>query len=175
MALDFWRLTLCVVRWNPLAMALQSGRGDRKCKHLVNPTDYMLGCYQMLGWFMYYWLLNCMLNCMIKHFYSSLPFLVCGLLVCGFLLLLWSSIYWCEQMWEFLVIAVATGVLQLIWAWFGVWLTLEPTSKSYYYVVIPCLWASFWFPVEPFNFVHDILVCLVFILDYSWTTVILDA
>jgi len=51
---------------------------------------------------------------MIKEsFYSSLPSCLLMCLVCGSLLLWWSSIYWCEQMWEILVIVVATGMLQL--------------------------------------------------------------
>jgi len=85
MALNVWRLTLCVVGWNPLAMALQSSKGHHKCKHLVNLTDYMypdnwvlescIVCHHMFGWFMHLWLLNCMLNCMINPFYSSLSFL----------------------------------------------------------------------------------------------------
>jgi len=37
-------------------------------------------------------------------FYSSLPFLLVVCFVCGFLFLRWSSIYWCEQMWQLLVV-----------------------------------------------------------------------
>jgi len=36
MALDDHGLTLCVVEWRPLAMALQRSRGDNKCKQPVN-------------------------------------------------------------------------------------------------------------------------------------------
>jgi len=48
---------------------------------------------------------------MIKPFYSSLPFLFACVSRVWFLLLRWSSIYWCEQMWELLVITVVTGML----------------------------------------------------------------
>jgi len=41
---------------------------------------------------------------MIKSFYSSLLLLLVCVLVCGFLSLQWSSIYWCEKMWELLVV-----------------------------------------------------------------------
>jgi len=36
-----------------------------------------------------------------NYLYSSLPFLFgCVRVLVGFFLLLWSSIYWCEQMWN---------------------------------------------------------------------------
>jgi len=61
------------------------------------------------------------------------------------------------------VIAMATGMLQLSWTRFGVGLAVEPTLKSYYYIVISCLQASFWSSVESFCFVKGTVVCLSFL------------
>jgi len=66
-------------------------------------------------------------------------------------------------MWKLLVIAMVTGMLQLSWTRFGIGLVIEPTLKSYYYIVIPCLWASFWSSVESFCFVKGTMVCLSFL------------
>jgi len=74
---------------------------------------------------MYSWLLNCMIKCMLKHFYTSLPpFCLLVFLMCDFLLLRWSSIYWCEQMWEPLVVISVMEIPLLSLSWVG-----SPYSK----------------------------------------------
>jgi len=40
-----------------------------------------------------------------KTFFTlTYPFCFVVCIFCGFLILRWSSIYWCEQMWELLVV-----------------------------------------------------------------------
>jgi len=42
---------------------------------------------------------------MIKTFFTlAYPFYLLVFILCGFLLLRWSSIYWCEQIWEPLMV-----------------------------------------------------------------------
>ena len=184
MSLDVWRLTLSVVGWNPFAMVLQCSKGHHKCKHPVNPTNYMyldnrvlslsvlLAGHYMVGGFMYAWILNCMFNCMIKTFFTlAYPFCLFMCLACDFLLLRWPSIYWCEQMWELLVVirVMETPLHSLTWIGFPF---SKFSFKTLWPMYCPTLWAYILYTVKLVSrFVNGIVVCLSFFPSICWITV----
>jgi len=88
------------------------------------------------------WLLNCMLNYMIKPFHSSLPFLLMSVFLCGFPFCNDHHISWCEQIWESLVTVVTMGMLQLDGHGLVFGLLLSPCLKSFNHFCNPRLWAS---------------------------------
>jgi len=67
----------------------------------VRVLVYWLESHHMLGWCMYIWLWRYVWLHDKTTFGSSLLLFVCCMFcMCGSLFLRWSSIYWCEQMWE---------------------------------------------------------------------------
>jgi len=82
-------------------------------------------------------------------------------LMCGFLLLRWSSIYWCEQMWELLVVVRVMEISPHSLSW------VESRFLEFSFRVVahvlPCSWSFYveycriFFPI-----CNGIMVCLSF-------------
>ena len=125
----------------------------------------------MFGWFMYFWLLNCMQLYDKTFFTLTYPFCFVVCIFCGFLILRWSSIYWCEQMWELLVVirVMETSLHNLSWVGFPCSkFSFKPLWPMYY--LAP--WACILDTVELLSrFVNGIVVCLVFFPSNLWIIV----
>ena len=131
----------------------------------------MLVGYHMLGCFWYLCLLNCMQLYDKTLFTLAYPLclLVCS--VCGFLLLRWSLIYWCEHMWELLVVIRVMETPLRSLSWVG-----SPSSKFSFKapwpMYYPTPWACILDTVKLLScLVNGIVVCLGFLPSIFWITV----
>ena len=107
-------------------------------------------------------ILNCMLNCMIKPFYSNYPSCLCLSSYVVFLFAMITKFLGVSRYGNSWVIAVTTRMLQLSWVWIDVGLIVEPTFGEFYYFVILAYEQAFGHLLNLFNSAHGILVCLVF-------------
>jgi len=101
---------------------------------------YWLEGHNMIGWCMYIWLWNCIQLYDKSFFALAYPFVWCVFYGVVFLSLRWSSIYWCEQMREILVVNREMVVpLLSLWNGFRFWALLLGLWPH----VLPGLWALF--------------------------------
>jgi len=94
-------------------------------------------------------------------FSLAYPSVVCCMsCLCGFLFLRWSSIYWCEQMWEILVVNREMAIPPrnyLGWMLF-IWFSFFGLRPMYHLIL-----GFHWFTVNfLLYFVSGIVVCLGF-------------
>jgi len=124
----------------------------------VSSLSVLCAGHNMIGWHMHFGLWGCICNCMINCFLSRLPFCLCMFYLCGFLFLRWSSIYWCEQMWETLVVnRRMVTPLHSLPGLNSVDLGFSFRAMAH---VLSCLWALFWIIIDPLlYFIIDIVVC----------------
>jgi len=118
-----------------------------------------LSVITMLGWLMYSWLLNCMINCMIKtFFYFSLPFLF----VCMFYVWFFS---FCDDH-QFIDVSSENS------SWLSGWwrfrclacLGSDPLTSEFSFrvvaYVLPCSLSIYFEYCWTIILVNDIMVCL---------------
>jgi len=79
-------------------------------------------------------------NCMIKRFSTlAYPFCLFVCSMCGFLFLRWSSIYWCEHIWELLMVVKVIETLLLS---FGLDFVVQISFRTVTHVFI-CLLGNY--------------------------------
>jgi len=155
-----------------------SKKFHRKCKHPLNPTklyisgwvvsslSVLFASHNMIGWHIFIGRWNNM-YLYDKLFYTlAYPFACLVALYVVLLILRWSSIYWCEQMRETLV--VNREVMVLLRSPPG----LDSTVLDFVIGPWPMYWLILlnlnWFTVEPcILFCFDIVVCLKYYKKYA--------